>query len=301
MTRRRRIAYSATELRFVEARASMKRVDLHAAFVRRFGRDDVMLDHIKCLCTRRGWTTREHWRPDEEALLRELYPDTSTKHIAARLGRSLSTVYQCAARLGLEKSEVYLASPAACRLRRGDNVGAAHRFQKGQVPANKGLRRPGYAPGRMKATQFTKGERSGAAARNWMPIGSERVIDGYCYTKVSDTPNVPYTVNWKKTHQMRWEAVNGAVPQGHALKCLDANKLNTDASNWVAIPRAMLPMLTGIHGRDFDNAPPELKPSILAIAKLQHAANQKDGLTAVQRMIKRRKERQAPRRRGRVA
>jgi hypothetical protein len=300
VTRRRRIPYSAAELRFVEARASMKRSDLHAAFVSRFGRDDVTLDHIKCLCSRNGWATRTRWTDDEDAVLRELYPDTPTTDIVARLGRSLTTVYQRARKLGLEKSEAYLASPAACRLRRGDNVGAAHRFKKGQVPSNKGLRRPGWAPGRMKETQFKKGQRG----NRWQPIGSERIIDGYRYTKIRDERCVPWTKNWKCTHIVEWEKVNGPLPKGLCLKSLDANRLNTDPSNWVAISRAMLPLLSGVHGRDFDNAPAELKASILAIAKLQHAANQRDGLTAVQRMMKRRRERHqtmnpSPRRRGR--
>jgi hypothetical protein len=290
VTRRRRIPYSSAELRFVKARASMKRSDLHAAFVRRFDREDVTLDHLKSLCTRNGWATRERWRSNEEALLRELYPDTPTKDIAAQLSRSLSTVYQQAQKLGLEKSEAYLASPAACRLRRGDNVGAPYRFKKGQAPANKGLRRPGWAPGRMKETQFKRGERQGVAVKLYKPIGSERLSkEGYLERKVHD--GLPLQSRWRAVHRIRWEEVNGPVPKGMVLKCI-GEKRNTDPSNWVAIPRAMLPMLTGVNGRDFDNAPAELKSSILAIAKLQHAANQADGLTAVERMIKRRRERE---------
>jgi hypothetical protein len=49
--------------------------------------------------------------------------------------------------MGLRKSAEYLAGPEACRLQRGDSVGARTRFSAGHVPANKGLRRPGYFPG----------------------------------------------------------------------------------------------------------------------------------------------------------
>jgi hypothetical protein len=85
------------------------------------------------------------------------------------------------------KSEAYLASPAACRLRRGDNIGAPYRFTKGHVPANKGLRRPGWGPGRMKETQFRKGERQGRAVKLYKPIGTERVSkDGYTERKIND-------------------------------------------------------------------------------------------------------------------
>lgn len=47
-------------------------------------------------------------------------------------------------------------------------------------PFNKGLRRPGWHVGRMRETQFRKGERSGIAAKNWRPIGTIRTDpDGY--------------------------------------------------------------------------------------------------------------------------
>jgi hypothetical protein len=81
------------------------------------------------------------------------------------------------------------------------------------VPANKGLRRPGWGPGRMKTTQF-KGQRNGTAAAHWMPIGSTRLIDGYVYVKVADVPNVPYMVNWKPEHHLIWTRAHGPMPPG---------------------------------------------------------------------------------------
>lgn len=262
------VQYSAKELAFIESHRALSRRALHEVFVARFGRHDVTLDHLKSLCTRRGWLTgRERWTPDEDALLRTLYPDLSTEEVARRLGRTVCGVYGHANTLGLAKSAVYLASPAACRLRRGDNVGAAFRFEKGHAPANKGLRRPGWATGRMKETQFTKGQ----AGHNWKPIGSERLVDGYRYTKIADVRRVPWTVNWKPTHILQWEALHGPMPADTVLKCL-GDRLNTDPSNWDLIPRAMLPRLNGKYGRDYDSAPSELKPIIMAAAKLQHAA-----------------------------
>ena len=114
------IRYTEAELRFLEESSTMPRRELHAAFVRQFGRADVTHDHIKALCTRRGWKTgRRPWSPADEQLLRELYPDTPTGDLARRLGRTPESIYGHADKLGLRKSEAYLASPAACRLRRG--------------------------------------------------------------------------------------------------------------------------------------------------------------------------------------
>lgn len=62
---------------------------------------------------------RRPWHPDEDAVLRMLYADTPTDAIADQLGRSPTTTYQRAHRLGLEKSAEYLATEAAGRIARG--------------------------------------------------------------------------------------------------------------------------------------------------------------------------------------
>jgi hypothetical protein len=73
---------------------------------------------------------------------------------------------------------------------------------------------------------------------------------------------------------IEWEAANGPLPRDHALKCLDGNRLNTDPANWACIPRALLPRLAGRWRRAYDTAPPELRPTLLAIATLEHAARE---------------------------
>jgi hypothetical protein len=268
----RAIAYSLYELEFVRARKQMARQMLHAAFVARFGRHDVSVENIKSLCTRHGWSSRDMWTADEDQALRDWFPITTTMLVAAELGRSHSAVAHRARKLGVRKDSEYLATEAG-RINRECGNGIATRFQPGNVPDNKGVRRPGWAVGRMKATQFTAGKPSW----RYMPIGSTRLVDGYEYTKIADTPRVPYTRNWKPTHVLRWEAVHGPVPPKHALKCLDSNRRNTDPANWLCVPRSMLPLLSG--GRmarlGYDQAPAELKPTLLALAQLQHAANKR--------------------------
>lgn len=192
---------------------------------------------------------RRPWTDVEIARLRELYPDTPSHVIARELGRPLHHIYNRAQVLGLAKSEAYLASPHACRLRRGDNVGARSRFQKGHVPANKGLRRPGWFSGRMQETQFKKGMRSGVAAQNWMPVGAERDIDGYRYTKISDVPNVPYSRNWRPTHVLLWEKHYGTVPPGYALKFIDGDRANVALGNLCLVSRADLGRLNVMWNR----------------------------------------------------
>jgi hypothetical protein len=95
---------------------------------------------------------------------RARYADTHTPTLAIQLGRSLSATYGRAQQFGLSKSEAYLASPAACRLRRGEHPGKATQFKKGHVPANKGCASSRLGPGRMKQTPVQEGH-SVAAVR----------------------------------------------------------------------------------------------------------------------------------------
>lgn len=273
--RGRHIPYSPEELAFIEARRKMTRQAIHAAFVDAFPRTDVKVGDIMALCKRRGWSTdRARWIPEEDALLRALYSDTRTEDVARRLGRELQATYRRAQILGLSKSAAYLASAESGRLRAGAGVGATHRFTKGHTPANKGLRRPGWSAGQMRETQFKKGGRTGEARRKWKPIGGERIHEGYHWTKVTDIQGAPWTVNWRATHVLRWEAIHGPVPKGMALKSLDGNRQNTDPANWLLVPRGLLPRLNGGRRRrlGYDEAPAELKPTIMAVAKLEHAA-----------------------------
>jgi len=187
------------------------------------------------------------WSKADDATLRRLYPYMPNPAIARLLRRTLFAIYGRADKLGLHKSTAYMASPHAYRLRRGDNVGAAFRFQKGHVPANKGTRRPGWAPGRMRETQFKPGSRSGKAAQHWRPIGSTRLVDGYVYVKVADIPNVPYTVNWLPLHILEWERAHGPLPPGHVVVFRNHDKTDIRLANLERITRRELMARNTVH------------------------------------------------------
>lgn len=74
-------------------------------------------------------------------------------------------------------------------------------------------------------------------------------------------------------HRYLWEQVNDPVPEGQFLKCLDCDKKNCASANWVAIPQALVPFLNARwSGVKYDDAAPELKPAVMTVAKLDHAA-----------------------------
>ncbi|APE43633.1 HNH endonuclease [Sulfitobacter alexandrii] len=166
------------------------------------------------------------------------------------------------------RSDVSQANLTALCKRKGWLTGRTGQFVPGQVPPNKGRKMP-FNPNSAK-TQFKKGARP----HTFRGAGHERIDakDGYVIMIV-DEPN-PWTgaaTRPVQKHRWLWEKVNGPVPEGMCLKCLDGDKTNTDPSNWEAIPRAMLPRLNGRFGRGYDVASAELKPTILATAKLEHA------------------------------
>jgi HNH endonuclease len=210
---------------------------------------------------------RRRWNKAGIRTVQTLYPDISTIKLARRLGRKVHHVYALAVRLGLRKSAKYLASADACRLRRGDNVGAAYRFRPGHVPANKGLRRPGWAPGRMKETQFKRGQPN----HNIMPLGSERTIDGYLYRKVAEVMYVPYTVNWKPVHILLWESRHGPVPAGHVVAFRDGDKANIRLSNLVLMTRA-----DNLRRVSFHNYPKPIALAIQLRGALQRQINKRE-------------------------
>lgn len=194
------LRYTAAQLAFLSRRRRKPRRELHAAFVARFRRRDVTLDHIKALCTRKGWKT-----------------------------------------------------------------GRAGRFEKGVVPWNTGKQRPFNASS--ARTQLKKG----GVPPNTKYAGHERISkDGYVEISINETnPYTGFARRYVLKHRWLWERANGPIPAGMCLKC-KGDKLDTDPSNWEMIPRAMLPRLNGRFGRGYDDAPAELKATIMATAKLEH-------------------------------
>lgn len=169
------------------------------------------------------------------------------------------------------RDDVPLTTLAGLCKRRGWTSGRTGRFEKGTVPHNAGKRRPDH----WKKTGFKKGNVPHTAKY----AGYERVSkDGYVEISVEQTnPHTGFERRFVLKHRWLWEQVHGPVPKGMALKC-KGDKLNTDPSNWELVPRAILPRLNGGRNKKhvpYDSAPQELKPAILAVARIEHQVRQK--------------------------
>lgn len=154
------------------------------------------------------------WTPEEMLRLDAEYPHIKTATLAMRMGRTEKQLYQKAKQMGVKKSAAYLASPDACRLRQGGEVGKATRFQKDQPAWNKGTSY--QAGGRCRETQFKKGHLGGRAIQIVKPIGFERISkDGYLERKVNN--DMPLQKRWRAVHRIVWEEANGPIPANHAI------------------------------------------------------------------------------------
>lgn len=149
--------------------------------------------------------------------------------------------------------------------RKGWLTGRDGCFNKGNVPANKGKRMRFNA--NSSRTQF----KTGRLPHNVKYAGHERVSkDGYVEISINETnPHTGFNRRYVLKHRWLWEQTHGPVPDGMCLKC-KSDKLNTDPSNWELVPRAFLPRLNGRFGRGYDEAPLELKPTIMTVVKLEH-------------------------------
>lgn len=163
---------------------------------------------------------RRPWTDIEDRVMREFYPHLTGEDMADVLKRTPSSVFQRAKKLGLEKSQEFLASDRSGRIQRGrqDPRLAATQFKKGQESWNKGLKGVVGVQEACRATQFKKG-RPAHEARNYKPIGTLRVnADGILERKVTDDPNVYPARRWVPVTRLVWEAANGPIPAGHVVR-----------------------------------------------------------------------------------
>ncbi len=133
-------------------------------------------------------------------------------------------------------------------------------FERGHKPWNtgtKGLVKP-------NSGNFKKGGIPANRKRLW----HERLSrDGYILISVPETnPHTGYHRRYREKHVWLWEGENGPVPEGHALVFKDGNKTNCCMDNLILVSRSELLSLN-LHR--YKDAPDELKPSILALARME--------------------------------
>ena len=202
------------------------------------------------------------WTPEEIDFCQKNYADNLTADIAKALGRTCSSVYQQARKMGLVKSEAHLERNAG-RFSK-NNPGEGSRFLKGQTPWNKGKKF--NAGGRSAKTRFKKGNKP----QTWVPVGTEKENkDGILMRKVSDTR--VKRIDWRPVHVLVWEAENGEVPSGHIVVFKNGNKRDFSINNLECVSRA-----ENMRRNSYQNRyPPEVAKLIQLRGALNRQINQR--------------------------
>lgn len=138
----------------------------------------------------------------------------------------------------------------------GLNTGKTGRFEKGQIPLNKGKKMSPEQYEMCSKTMFKKGN----IPENHRPVGSQRITrDGYLEIKIAE-PN-----KWALKHRYLWEKKYGEIPPGHVLIFRDNDKTNVELENLILISQSenMILNSQGLH-----SATGEVKEAAVAYAKL---------------------------------
>jgi hypothetical protein len=243
--------------------------DYHRAFCAAFYRIDVTSAHLHGLRKRKGWLVGR--APGRFAGRHRLFSGAEIEWLQNNCTKALGDFHRdfCAK---FSRKDVSAAQIRSLHKNEGWKTGRTGRFETGSVPANKGKPAP-YHPNSAR-TRFKKGQ----LPHNTKYAGHERVAThGYIEISVDETnPNTGFERRYVLKHRWLFEQKHGPIPEGMVLKCTGDNHLNTDPSNWELVPRALLPRLNGRFGRGYDSAPGDLKPTIMAVAKLEHALNEKN-------------------------
>ena len=205
---------------------------------------------------------RRHWTGRDIDRLKQLYPDAPMARMVRAFRRPVNQIYAKAAALGLRRSEPYLREMLARVSRRLQLSGQTHRFPKGHVPANKGLRRPGWARGRMRETQFKQGHFPANRDPEFYVPGALRVsFYGYLEMRISFELG---SLGWRGLHLVLWEDAHGPLPKGHCLRFKDGDPLNVELENLELISRVENMRRNTIH-----NLPKPLKDTIQLLGRLK--------------------------------
>lgn len=249
----------------MEANHKMVISDYQAAFCTAFGRADVTMSHLNQLRKRKRWKVgRDGARYRGR---RRLYNPEEIAWLQANVTLPTVEYHRQFCEL-FDRDDRSVEDLVNLRHREHWLTGRDARFKKGQPAANKGKKMPYNA--NSARTQFKKGQRP----HTWRGPGYERIDkkDGYIIMIVAErNPWTGADTRPVLKHKWLWEQANGPVPPGHVLKSLDGNKLNTDPSNWEAVPRGLVPFLQPHRGIDYATAHPDVKPAVMALAKLRYA------------------------------
>jgi hypothetical protein len=250
--------YTPEQIRFLRKGYRKMRIpELTVAFNKKFGMDKTEIA-VKCALSNRGYTcgrptgntkgTYRIFSREQAAFVEANYRNLDRVQLTAELNEAFGTSFT----VGQIRSFTHNH-----RIRSG----RTGRFEKGSHPWNTGTKGLTHR----NRTSFKKGN----VPASIKPLGHERVDskDGYILVKIAETdPYTGFPTRYKLKHIVIWEQANGPVPKGMAVIFKDGDRTNCVLDNLALVSRAELLRLNQV---GYAETPGELKPSVLALAKLE--------------------------------
>lgn len=207
----------------------------------------------------KAYVPRRKWTPDEERRVRESYPNTETKLLAAEFNCKESQLHALARKLQVLKSKEFLSEFFRKSAENARKAGINSRFKPGHNTWNKGIHY--VAGGRSAETRF----KPHSLPKNYKPVGSERFHkEGYLQRKITDTGYPPR--DWVMVHHLVWRAAGNQIPKGHVLVFRDGDKTNFALENLELISRSDLMRRNSYHNYG---------PEVAAVIQLRGAIARK--------------------------
>lgn len=113
----------------------------------------------------------------------------------------------------------------------------------------------------------SKRTRSRLCAMQGKPIGSKRIINGYCYIKVRKSSGGFYK-DWEREICLVYKKYHGDIPAGFMVVTLDGNKLNADPKNLTTISKSVAARMANGHGKSMWSEFPQLTEMSIETCKL---------------------------------
>ncbi len=191
---------------------------------------------------------------EEEQYIISNYPNMETRLIAEKLNRTHASVHRKAWSLGVKKTAEFLEKDKE-RLR---IVGASHRFQKGNVPLNKGQKMSTETYEKCSKTFFKKG---GKPHNTKKENSIELRGDGYLWSKIKDKV-------WDLTHRLEWIKHNGQIPDGYIVVFKDKNRMNVSIENL-----ELITLKENMLRNSIQNYPQEVQECMKLVSKIKKKIN----------------------------
>lgn len=161
--------------------------------------------------------------PEQDKLIKKLYLKVPIKRLARQIGIGDTALILSMKRLNLVVPREIIEQRI---------IDA--RIKKGSIPPNKGKKQTDYMSqeqiNKTIATRFKKGQTN----HNSLYDGCIRLRKPH-KNRPNDKPHLHIRLSkgvWKELQIHNWEKVNGPIPKGNILTCIDGDTLNCDPSNW---------------------------------------------------------------------